>query len=238
MITTFFFKLEFSTNFLQILLHPSSLEVTCRQQCGIAPIVKTANITYFDQPANLYSHSQESAIFGTNYGNENIHHDAFNDDDMKYLMQTLAADELIICSEVSSNNSNYSDRTSLLQSEVIYSTSRQRELITNFQGNTRIIMKRIEDILNDETRMDKETAKEMKALLGFYGLHSFNYLSDSQPTTVLENEIKEQENVNLKVEENLKVDEEATYSDSFSKSFETEIEHLMWDNLSYSLNQA
>ena len=210
--------------------------MTCRQQCEIAPIVKTANNTSFGQPASPVIHSQDSAIFETNFSDGKIQHDTFNDDDMKYLMQTLVADELMTSSEVSSNTSNYSDRTSMVQSEAIYSTSSQRELITNFEENTRIIMKRIEDILNDITRMDRETAKEMKVLLGFYDLNSFNDLSDSQPTTVLENDINEQEKVNLKDEENLKVVEEAACG-PFAKSFEMEIEHLMRNNLSYSSNQ-
>ena len=57
-------------------------------------------------------------------------------------------------------------------------------------------MKRIEDILSDENRVDRETAMELKALLGFgfCGPDSFNYcyLSASQSSGMLVNDTKEQ----------------------------------------------
>ena len=77
---------------------------------------------------------------------------------------------------------------------------------------------------------------KLKALLGFYGLNSFNYPWFETNYSILENDSNEQENVNLNDEENLKVDEE-TACGPFSKSFETEIVHLMKNNLSYSSNR-
>ena len=176
--------------------------VPCEGAChyyerGGTLALETIIVNNFDQPA--YSPvvhkntSQESASFGTNFDHDQLQHDPFNGDDMKYLMQTLDGSELKSASDATSNATSYPNSLSVVHSD--FSTSRQRELFVNFEKKFRI-MKRIEDILSDENRVDRETAMELKALLGFgfCGPDSFNYcyLSASQSSGMLVNDTNEQ----------------------------------------------
>ena len=193
----------FKKTFFPQLVRPSPFEGTFHfNEFGDTLALETKT---FDQPA--YSPivhkntSQESASFGTN-DHDQLHHDPLNDDDVKYLMQTLGESELKSASDATSSATSYPNSLSVVYSD--FSTSRQRELFFNFEENFRIL-KRIEDILNDENRVDRETAMELKALVGLCGPDSFNYcyLSASQSSGMLVNDTNEQKQKLRKWEEYL-----------------------------------